>query len=209
MKTSLIAILAVVIIGTCSSGAALAADTGFPGSAAVLLGNEAVRRDLSLSRSQCAALDTIRANYKTDVRQVTAHYPQNTVEKKAANATIKSLNEQYNAKALAVLNPGQLQRLDQIGHQTLGGWMLLLPRIQDSLHLAESQKKLIAEIHAGGEGIVESVNRDFEEGKISLQERLDKLRSWRLKESKKLLRVLTAEQRRALQALQGPAFQST
>ncbi len=206
MKSTLLTLLVALSFGL---SAGRASDATFPGSAPILLGNDAVRKELALSRSQCAALDSIRSQYKTDARAVTTRYPQSAAEKGAANATIESLNAKYNARALAVLTPAQSQRLDQIGHQTLGGWMLFLPRIQDAIGLGADKKALIAKIEGSGKVLINSVNRDFEDGKISLQERLDRLRSWRIKESKKLMRILTPEQRRSLEALHGPAFQSS
>jgi len=201
--------LALLLTVSCGLSYAHASSASFPGSVPILLGYDSIRKDLSLSRSQCTALDRLRSSYKSDARAVTARSPQTAVEKNAANTAIESLNAKYNARALALLTPAQTLRLDQIGHQTLGAWMLFLPRIQDSLHLADGQKALISKIEASGKTFVNDLNHDFEDGKISLQERLEKLRHWRNKESKKLMRLLTPEQRRSLQSLHGPAFQAT
>jgi len=191
-----------------STAQAASTDASFPGSVPVLLGNDAVRKDLSLTRSQRAALDGLRSQYKADARSVTARHPQSAVERAAANATLEKLNAEYNARALAVLTPPQAQRLDQIAHQTLGGWMLFVPRIQDSLKLSAEQKALVKKIQSEGKATLDEVNKEFEEGKVSLQERLDQLRAWRIKESKKLMRLLTPVQRRSLETLRGPAFAS-
>lgn len=182
------------------------ANDDFPGAAPVILGNASVRHDLGLSKSQCGRLDQIRAEYKAAARSVTARHPESAAEKKAANSALAQVNREYNAKSLAVLTPAQAQRLDQIGHQALGGWMLLVPRIQKSLQLTGDQLSAIEALRREGEKFVSGVNKDFESGTIGLQDRLDALRSWRINESKKFLRVLTPAQKKALAGCRGADF---
>jgi hypothetical protein len=180
-----------------------AGEVEFPGSVPVLLSNQSVRKDLALTKPQAASLDRIRADYKSDARRVTAKSPGSAVERKAANETLQKINTRYNAAALKVLTPDQRQRLDQIGHRTLGGLMLLVPRIQQKLQLSKAQISALENLRGEGDAFVGKVNRAFEEGEIGLHERLESLRVWRIKQSAKILRVLTPAQKDSLRQLQG------
>lgn len=177
------------------------------GSVPVLLGLDSVRNELGLTKSQRAKLDALRAEFKSDVRLVTTRTPSSSVEKKAANSTVRALVSRYNGKAVAVLTPPQHARLVQIEHQTLGGLMLFLPGLQKQLGLSSGQVAELARIRAEGEAFASRITRSFENGDVSLDERLQTLRNYRLKESAKCLRQLSPEQRTKLKSVQGKPFQ--
>ena len=175
----------------------------------ILLGLDSVRNELGLTKSQCAKLDRIRADFKADARTITTHTPTTPVEKKATNTTVKVLVSKYNERSIAVLTPAQHERLVQIERQTLGGLVLFLPDEQKRLGLTPAQIAAIAKIYEEGERFASRITGSFEEGKLSLQERLATLRNDRLKRSAKCLRVLTSAQRKTFQNLQGMAFNLT
>jgi len=188
------------------AGSLHAGEAEFPGSVPVLLSNQSVRKDLALTQAQCASLDRIRADYKSDARTITAKFPENASGRKAANEVLRQLNARHNAAALKVLTPAQRQRLDQVGHQTLGGLMLFVPRIQQKLQLTKGQIGALEALREEGEAFADKVNRAFEEGEIGLQERLESLRAWRIKQSARILHVLTATQKNSLLQMQGQSF---
>jgi hypothetical protein len=188
------------------SGPLLAASTEHPGSVPVLLGLDPVRNELGLTKSQCAKLDKIRADFKADAHLITMRPPSTPLEKKAANATVKALVSKYNGRAIAVLTPAQHERLLQIERQTLGGLMLFLPAEQTRLGLTSGQIAEIGKIRNEGEVFASRVTSSYEKGDVSLQERLATLRKHRLKQAAKCLRVLTPAQRKAFQSLQGKEF---
>jgi len=177
-----------------------------PGSLPVLLGNQSVRKDLGLTKTQCDKLDKIRSAYKADARLITTRHPETAVERKAANTTLAGLNSSYNAKAVAVLTPEQKLRLEQIGHQTLGGWMLFQPHIRQKLAVTKPQESAIERIRVEAETFAGIVNQDFENGEIDLQDRLQSLREWRVKASDRLKKILTPDQRKSLNQMQGEQF---
>ncbi|MFA7342739.1 MAG: hypothetical protein WC003_00410 [Terrimicrobiaceae bacterium] len=185
------------------AGPLAAATPEHPGSAPVFLGLDSVRKELGLTKSQCAQLDKIRSDFKADARLITTRPPANPVEKSAANSTVKALVTRYNGKAVAVLTPPQHARLVQIEHQALGGLMLFLPCEQKLLGLKAAQIAEIGKIRSGGEAFASRVTASFEEGSITVQERLVALRNYRIKQSAKCLRVLTPAQRKAFQSLKG------
>ncbi|MFZ4774498.1 MAG: hypothetical protein ACOYM3_04000 [Terrimicrobiaceae bacterium] len=184
----------------------MAASPEHPGAVPVLLGLDSVRKELGLSKSQCRQLDAVRADFKSDVRQVTTNTPATPVGKKAANATVEALRVKYNEKAVAILTPAQHQRLVQIEHQTLGGLMLFLPDLQKELAFTAGQVADIEKIRAEGEAFANRITGSFEKGEITLQERLDTLKNYRHKQSSKALRVLTPAQQKALENMQGNQF---
>jgi hypothetical protein len=207
MKTNLLASIFLLIFAIASSPMrADDASSLLPGSLPVLLGNQSVRSDLALTKSQCGRLDQIRAAYKADARLITSRNPESAVERKTANTTLSELNSSYNAKAAAVLTPRQKLRLEQIGHQTLGGWMLFQPHVRQKLGVSKSQESAIDKIRVEADAFAGKVNRAFENGEIDLQDRLQSLRDWRIKASDRLKGILTPDQKKSLIQMQGEQF---
>jgi hypothetical protein len=206
MKLSLTLRASLFLFFVFLSGPILAAGTEHPGSVPVLLGLDSVRNELGLTKSQRTKLDQIRSNFKADARLITTRPPTTQVEKSAANSTVKALIAKYNQKAVAVLTPTQHARLVEIERQTLGGLMLFLPGEQKQLQLSPGQVNALAKIRADGEAYASQITNSFEKGDISLQERLVKLRNYRIKQSDRCLRVLSPAQQKAFKNLQGEKF---
>ncbi len=185
-----------------------AASNEHPGSVPVFLGLDPVRKELELTKSQCARLDQIRADFKSDARLITSRFPESAVEQQAANSTVKELVSKYNQKALAVLTPAQLERLLQIERQTIGGLMLFLPAEQKQLGLSEGQIAALQKIRTDGEGYASRVTASFEKGDITRFERLEALRTYRVKQASKCLRILTPAQGKAFKNLHGREFKA-
>jgi hypothetical protein len=203
MKSPRLLSAAIALFLMFAAGPLVAASIEHPGSVPVLLGLDSVRRELGLTKSQCARLDRIRSDFKADAHLITAHPPATPVEKAAANATVKALIARYNEKAIAVLTPSQHARLVQIERQTLGGLMLFLPGEQKLLGLTAAQIAAIGKVRSDGEAFASRVTSSFEKGAITLQERLTTLKNYRLKQAANCLRTLTREQRKTFQSLQG------
>ena len=100
-------------------------------------------------------------------------------ERAAAGTKLLGLNERFNQRALSVLNPSQRAKLTGIEARFLGATVLFSPSVQARLKLTDAQKREIEAIRQKGITYVGKVNRKFEEGKISQQERLQLLRSRR------------------------------
>ncbi|MFA7234748.1 MAG: hypothetical protein WC076_11630 [Terrimicrobiaceae bacterium] len=206
MKSPLFFRAAFLLFPVILSGPLLAASTGHPGSVPILLGLDSVKKELGLTKIQCGKLETIRADFKADARSITARPPSTPLEKQAANSTVKALIAKYNERAVSVLTPPQHERLVQVEHQTLGGMMLFLPGEQEQLGLTAGQISALGKIRADGEVFASRVTRSFEEGDITLPERLATLRNYRVKQAAKCLRVLSPAQRKTFQSLRGQEF---
>jgi hypothetical protein len=76
------------------------------------------------------------------------------------------------------------------------------------LQLTEEQKRQVGAIRQRGVAYVGKINHQFEEGKISYQQRLHLLRSRRLAQGAQILRLLTDQQRHAVQELESGKFPS-
>jgi hypothetical protein len=206
MKSPLFFRAAFLLFPVILSGPLLAASAGHPGSVPILLGLDSVKKELGLTKIQCGKLDAIRADFKADARSITARPPSTPLEKQAANSTVKALIAKYNERAVSVLTPPQHERLVQVERQTLGGMMLFLPGEQEQLGLTAGQISALGKIRADGEVFASRVTRSFEEGDITLPERLATLRNYRVKQAAKCLRVLSPAQRKTFQSLRGQEF---
>jgi hypothetical protein len=203
--------LLAALLGICLTAPAVRATTApadHPGSLPLLLGVERVRTELKLDSLQRALLDSLRGEYKSAVRKLTDPMPKTPQERAAAESRLLRLNEQFNRRALSVLNPAQRAKLSGIEARFLGATALYSPGVQAKLKLTEEQKGKIEAIRKKGVAYVAKINRRFEEGKISQQERLQLLRNRRMEQGVEMLRLLTPEQRSAVLALEGKKIAS-
>lgn len=191
-----------------SSVWATTAAVDHPGALPILLGLDKVRAELKINSLQRAVLDSLRAEYKTEARKLTTPMPETVAQRATAEKQLLLLTERYNKRALSVLNDDQKVRFLQIEHQILGATALLQPSVQKKVGLTSEQKAQIEAIRLKGVDYVGKINRQFEEGRIGYQEKLDLLRDRRLSQGETLLKLLTPEQRDAFNALGGKKFAS-
>lgn len=189
-----------------SSAVATTAPVDHPGALPVLLGLDTVRTELKLDSLQRAVLDSLRGEYKSAARKLVDPMPAEAGARVKAEKELVALTDRYNKRALSVLNSTQRTRFLEIEHQVLGATALYMPSVQKKVALSTSQKKQIETIRQKGVAYVGSVNRQFEEGKIGYQERIELLRSRRLSQGTALLKVLTPEQRSTFVSLGGDKF---
>lgn len=195
-------LLGVLLAGAASLTAA-APPAENPGALPILLGLDAVRHELKLDSLQRAVLNSLRDEYKADVRALVTPLPAPGEARVKAGKEFVRINAKYNKRALSVLNSTQRQRVREIEHQMLGGTMLAAPSVQAKLGLSDRQKQQIETLRRQTLAYVAKVNRQFEEGKIGYFERLSLLRARRLSSGTAALKVLTPVQRDAFLALGG------
>ena len=97
-----------------------------PGSLPILLGIERVRGELKLDSLQRALLDSLRDEYKSSARKLTNPVPKTSEERAVAHAKLLQLNEQFNRRAISILNPAQRGKLSTIEARFLGATVLYL-----------------------------------------------------------------------------------
>jgi hypothetical protein len=190
-----------------SPGKAITAAVEHPGSLPILLSNDRVRAELKLDSLQRALLDSLRAEYKSSARKVTSATAAEN-EHSSAEKQLRQLNERFNRRALSMLSEVQRKKLLQIERKFLGATMVYTPSVQATLGLTDRQKKQVEDIRGKGLTYVGKINRKFERGKISQQQRLQLLRNRRTSQGAELFQVLTPEQRNTVLALAGRKAES-
>ena len=160
-----------------SSGKATTAAVEHPGSLPILLANDKVRAELKLDSLQRALLDSLRSEYKSAARKVTSAPAVAKGERTLAEKQLRQLNERFNRRALSMLSDVQREKLFGMERKFLGVTMVYTPSVQATLGLTGRQKKQVEDIREKGLAYVGKINRKFERGKISQQQRLQLLES--------------------------------
>ncbi len=174
-----------------------------PASVPVLLGLDPVRQDLHLSSLQCALLDSLRSEYKSRARQITAIGMADQDAALRANWDLKDLRKQYNRRAVEVLSSSQQDRLRQIERQMLGGTLLTSVSEQKLLGLAPWQQQSLSVIEKNDQAGAAAITARFNDGKISNFSKDIQLRRLQQNTSKKMLAVLTPQQKKQWEILSG------
>ena len=177
--------------------------TDHPGSIPVLLGLDPVRQDLKLTSLQCALLDSLRSQYKSQVRNLTQLGMADEDASLRASWDLRSLRKQFNGRALAVLTPSQQDRLRQIERQMLGGNLLTSPAEQKLLGLDAGQQQQLAAIARSSQAQVNAINARYNAGQLSPFWRGIKLRGIQSKSSQQMVSVLTRQQKKQWLVLSG------
>jgi len=172
MKRFLPLLLAVALTGCATAQVPSTATAGgagddHPGSVPVLLGLDPVRQDLKLSSLQCALLDSLRTEYKSRAKQITAIGMADQDAALRSSWDLRSLRKQFNQRALQVLNSSQQERLRQIERQMLGGKLLSSPKEQQLLGLSQQQQQQLAVISQSSNAKIVALNAQSTSGKIS------------------------------------------
>jgi len=208
MKRFLPLLLAAALTG-CSTAqlptttATAGAGNDHPGSVPVLLGLDPVRQDLKLSSLQCALLDSLRTEYKSSAKQITAIGMADEDAGIRANWDLKSLRKTFNQRALAVLSSSQQDRLREIERQMLKGNLLTSPSEQQLLGLTPQQQQQLAGIAQSSTAKVTALNAQSASGKLSPFWADIKRHQIQSGTSNQMLSVLTASQKKHWLVLSG------
>lgn len=174
-----------------------------PGSVAVLLGLDPVRQDLKLSSLQCALLDSLRSEYKSRARKITAIGMDGEDAALRAGWDLRKLRKKYNERALAVLSSSQQDRLRQIERQQLKGNLLTSPAEQQLLGLSVQQQQKIAAISVSQSSQITAINAKYNNSMGSSFLKDLSLHNLQGQTSKQMLAVLTEKQKKSWLILSG------
>jgi Spy/CpxP family protein refolding chaperone len=166
-----------------------------PGSHLLLLAGENAQREISLTASQRKSIDRLLAEYRKEVAPF--------FEKKDARsaAMIDASMRAFDTRARALLSPEQRAKLYVVEAKTLGPWILHSPAIQKQLLLSERQVSSINRVAERAEAYNTKLHGEVDAGKITNEERVEKMRAMRIRESRSLEKILTSAQREQLRAL--------
>jgi len=196
-----VAILLVLLAATPLRATTRATD--YPGSVCMLLGVESVRSDLALDAKQKSRLNVLRKELRSKSQVLTQKKSKVPLSRLTADQKLFSLIDTNNSGALAVLTPEQSVRFHEIQNQALGFTMLVSPKVQKQLVFGVKQVISIEKIRLKGLDFVAETNLAFEEGKLSQDKRLQRLRDYRSEQADDFKAVLTRAQRKAFTALCG------
>jgi len=174
-----------------------------PASVPILLGLDPVRAELKLSSLQCALLDSLRSEYKSRSRQITAIGMADQDAALRANWDLRTLRDTYNKRAVAVLSNSQQERLRQIERQMLGGSLLTSPSEQQLLGLGPQQQRKLALLEKQDQANAAAINARYNRGTISSFWKDIYLHNNQRQTSKKMLAVLTQKQKEHWLVLSG------
>lgn len=182
--------------------------TDYPGAVSILLGVDKVQEDLHLSDKQKNRLATLREELKEKSRALTDKANKESMPKIESEKELYSLIDTNNDQSLAVLSPAQIIRFNQLQNQALGYSMLVSPKIQSALQLSVKQSIAIEALRVKGLKFVAETNKNFLNGKISYEKRMELLRNYRLDQAESMKDILTPDQRKIFAELSGAPLKS-
>ena len=163
-----------------------------------LLQVDEVQVELKLSAEQKEKADAAHEEFMTARRQIFAEVDKESGER---GSKMKELKEKTAEKLTDVLEDAQRKRLGEISLQVNGASELDNKEIAEELKITTEQQKQLAEVRKANTKARRDALKVLEEGgEGNRNETLSKLQA---EGDRKLLEVLTAEQRKQFEAMQG------
>jgi type 1 glutamine amidotransferase len=166
-------------------------------SAAMLLRQEAVQKELKLSADQLKKVEALSEKMREKMQDARA------LEEPERGKKLRELNQENDQALAAILTPGQAKRLKQIVYQQQGTAALATPEVAGAIGLSGEQRQQIAKI---SEETATRTRVLFQPGAPPDQAARAKVQALRKAGSDRILAVLTDAQRTAWKDLQGEPF---
>ncbi|MBN2579946.1 MAG: hypothetical protein JXB10_13235 [Pirellulales bacterium] len=174
----------------------------------MLLRNEKVQKELEIvpeQKEKLQALSKEMRGNRPDFGALQDLSPEERREKMEENRKkMQKAMEDAQAKIKEILLPNQLERLNQIRLQSLGTMVLMDPEVQKELKFTKEQKdkmKAIGEeMRKQTRELMQGVSPD------EWQEVGKKMQQMQKQTNEKLMEVLTADQKTALEKMKGEKF---
>jgi type 1 glutamine amidotransferase len=167
-------------------------------SAAMLLGQEPVQKELKLSADQVKKVEELSEKMREKMQGVF------DLEEPERGKKMQELNRENDKALAAVLTLEQAKRLKQIVYQQQGTAALTTPEVAGAIGLSDEQRKRIGEIN---EETSKSTRALFQPGSPPDDATRAKMEALRKAGTEKVLAVLTDAQKTAWKDLQGQPFQ--
>jgi hypothetical protein len=181
----------------------------------------AVRKDLEITADQAGKLDNILKDLKEQVRELKANLPQqmefgrlvqmSEEDSEKFKAVFREWSKQQKdswAQAVAILTPSQCERLKQIQLQRFTAESLTKPGFDKSLEISEEQ--LLKINSCIDDHLKDRKNKWGKIGTLSPEDRhkkffgfINEMDKAEVEENKRVLDILTSEQRKKLEKLWG------
>lgn len=166
-----------------------------PGSHLMLLTGENVQRTLNLTPAQKKSIERLVAEYRKEVA------PFHEKRDARALAMIEASTRAFDNRARGILTDEQESKLYVVEARVLGPWVLHSSSVQQQLVLSESQVNRINRVAEKAKAYNNRLHREVEAGKITNAQRIEKMKEFRLRESRGLEKILTPAQRQQLAKL--------
>jgi hypothetical protein len=205
MKRPLPLLIAALLFTACATAqqGGGSGKTEHPGSVPILLGLDPVRQDLNLTPSQCGLLDALQSDYRTQSKNLVELGNADMDSSLRSSWDLRSLRKQFNARALSVLSPSQLDRFRQIERQMLGGKLLTSPSEQKLLGLSPDQQAQLAALDKDDQARAAAIMVQAQSGQLSPYWKGVKLRESSRQTSDRMLSILTHQQKKEWLVLSG------
>jgi hypothetical protein len=166
-------------------------------SAAMLLGQESIQKELKLSAAQLKKVEEWSEKMREKMQDIFA------LEEPERGKKLQELNWENDLALAALLTSEQAKRLKQIGYQQQGTAALMTPEVARAVGLSDEQQKQIGQI---SEETNKQTRALFQPGVPPDDATRAKMDALRKAGSDKMLAVLTDAQKTAWQDLQGRPF---
>jgi Spy/CpxP family protein refolding chaperone len=202
---SVIAILSVAALATVSFGQGMRGGAmGNPAAMPqILLQREDVRTELQLTDEQKSKLfdmqSGIRQRFTEAARQP---YDDDKARRKAFENIGKKIIEEVNA----ILTPGQLTRLKEVAIQVAGFSSAVVPDIQKSLSITDSQKNKITDLTTRQDAATAAAWQKLRDGEIQFADVQDTTKKNQKILNDEIGKILTPAQKDKLKTLGGKTF---
>jgi RNA polymerase sigma factor (sigma-70 family) len=180
-----------------------------------LLSREAVQRDLGMSREQLKKLSEAQAHQKKEITRLLNQPPTGVAQVNDLVKKLDGLHQEAEKAVEDLLTEAQRKRLKEIVLQQRGPQALGDPEVAEALHLTDDQKDKVKTIGADAnrevQQMVSKAMGAFQQpgGALRAMQQLSKKAEEIQKEAgKRLLEVLTDEQKSKWRELTGKPFQA-
>jgi hypothetical protein len=180
----------ILLFGSCMFLAgALDARADAPGSHLMLLSGENAQREIGLTPSQRKAIERLVADYRKEVA------PFHARKDSQSAAMIEASMRAFDNRARGLLSTEQRTKLYVVEAKTLGPWILHSPSVQEQLLLSDSQISRINRVLERAAAYNTKLFKEVDAGKLTNAQRIEKMREFRVRESRSLERILNSSQR--------------
>jgi hypothetical protein len=166
-------------------------------SAAMLLGQESIQKELKLSADQLKKVEEWSEKMREKMQDIFA------LEEPERGKKLQELNRENDKALAALLTSEQAKRLKQIGYQQQGTAALTTPEVASAVGPSDEQQKQIGQI---SEETNKQTRALFQPGAPPDDATRAKMEALRKAGSEKILAVLTDAQKTAWKDLQGQPF---
>lgn len=179
---------------------------GGAGSDTMLLGSPDVQKELKLTETQMKDIKAIQDAQRQEMMDMFQNGGGGG-DREEMMKQVQAMMKKSEDKIKAILTADQNKRLKQIGVQTAGGRALFREDIQKELGLSATQRKALMDLQAKNQETMMSMFQQMRDQSMTREEMQAAMEKSNKSMNEEALKVLTAEQKTAFEAMKGPKFE--